>query len=149
MAIPVFNECCCCVDLKAGAYILGILNCIQAAFGVIEIIVFFIELNGLFLGFALIEGAYILSAIAFLRLVSDPNSKERKDQFADWYLYSLVFGLACFFVIMLCYGFVAIAFVDTIIAGCFGVYFWLCVRSYAQAHDRMMQAAQGGQQVLI
>ena len=38
---PTFNSCCCCVPLKAGAHILGILNCFGCAFGFAFFITFF------------------------------------------------------------------------------------------------------------
>ena len=149
MGLPEFNECCFCIDLKSGAYVLGIFNCVTAIFGIIEFIMFFTSFNGLFLGLACVTGANALAAYAFLMLLRDPNSKEKKETFADYYFYSICIGNACNFVILLCFGLFLYAFIYTGIDILITGYFWLCVRSYAKAHDRMMGQGAGGQVIVV
>ena len=148
MALDNLDKCCCCIDLKTGAYILGALACVCTGWGIIELILFFIEFGASSLGFAFLVGAYALGAIGFIRLLGDPNSKEKKDQFAELYLYSICIGSVLNFVINMIYGLFLFAFIATAIDVAIQGYFWLCVRSYAQAHDRMMQQ-QPGQVVVV
>ena len=148
MALPEFNECCFCIDLKSGAYVLGVISCVSTFFGVIELITFLVHFYGITLGLACLTGVNALPAYGFLMLLKDPNSKEKKDQYSDFYLYALCIGSALNFLILLIYGFFLYAIVYTAVNVAINGYFWLCVRSYANAHDRMMQQ-QPGQVIVV
>lgn len=80
--------------------------------------------------------------------MNDPNSKEKKEQFSDFYFYSMCIGAALNFLINLIFGLFLFAFINTAIDVAIQGYFWLCIRSYARAHDRMMQQ-QPGQVIVV
>ena len=131
--IPVFSHCCYCINLKTGAAIIGILTCLNAIFSVIYLLILiFVPSLGL-LAFTLYLGLYIPAAIAFNRLVSHPI-KENAQRFSDWFIFSTLAGHACLFVGLVIVN-VGLAFIVTIVVGCFSTFLWLNVRSYAHRFE--------------
>ena len=107
----VFDKCCCCIDLKAGAHVLGIFSIIGAVFGVIEIIVFFAHpSNFSYLAFATLGLCYLFPAIAYGMMLKETN-EETKERFALWYLLGTGAGCTGYWIFFLVYGAIAISFI--------------------------------------
>ena len=126
--------CCCCIPLKPGAIILGIFSILAAVFGVIDFFIVLVNFSFFTFAYALLAFIYLVPATAFILMMRNPT-KENKDRFALWYLAAGVAAYAVYFVFILIAGAFAAAFIGVIIGLGFTVYFYFCLKSYAEAPD--------------
>ncbi len=132
---PHFAKCCCCIDLKTGATIIGILNFLAVIFGVIELIIWFANTYFIaLLGVATLGMLNILPAIAFVKQYKDPT-KENKEQFARWYLFAEAIGLAAYVAFYFIDGFFISGIIGGVVEACILYYFYLCLLSYSRVQD--------------
>lgn len=129
-----FDKCCFCIDLKAGAHILGIFAMIGGGFGVIELIIYFTNPSWPMLAIACLATSNIFPAIGYGMMLAKPN-KESKNRFALWYL--LGFGVGCilYCLFLLIAGAIAYALTAPLISLCICWYFYCCLKSYANKDD--------------
>ena len=93
-------KCCFCIDLKTGAHILGVLACISAIFGIIDLVFFFTQPSWALLAYACLGICWILPSIGYILMVKDTN-RETKMRFAWWYFIGYLLGCILYFVFML------------------------------------------------
>ena len=136
-----FEKCCCVLDLKLGAHILGILSCVNAAFGATLFLVWIFSIGSssfttLGLG---IEGiCTILPAGAYLLMLKDNHSQEKRALFAKAYLWGYIGASIAFLLVWeignkgLLPRLTIMGIVYPIVLISFTFYWYLCLESYAE-----------------
>ena len=84
---PTFNSCCCCVPLKVGAHIIGVINCLCFMFGIAFFIIYFINPEiAPGLPYYCILISFLPICLAYIHMCKDPTF-ERKMRFANVFLW--------------------------------------------------------------
>ena len=131
---PDLKECCFCIELKMGAYILGILSIIGAIFGVVDIFIVLSNFQLSVLGVCIFALSNFLPAIAFVLMLQKP-SVDSKKRFASWWFLGGAIGTIAFFVLMLLGGAIIGSIVGAVIQIVFIYYFYLCLKAFSKATD--------------
>ena len=66
-------------------------------------------------------------------LLRKPDSDEKKEAFALWYLIGFCMGNSVYFVVMMLFGMYVQACLFPVVTMSMAYYFYLCLRSYAMA----------------
>ena len=126
-----FDKCCFCIDLKAGAHVLGIFAILGAVAGVIELILFFSsQMNFQVLAAATLGLCSLFPAIAYGMMLAR-TSPETKERFALWYLLGVTAGATGYLVFFIFSGSILIGIITYVIQLCLIWYFYCCLKSYA------------------
>ena len=131
---PDLKECCFCIELKIGAYIIGIFSIIGAIFGVIDIFIVLANFEFFLLAYCVFALANMLPAVAFILMLQKPTVDSKK-RFASWWFLGGAIGTACF----LLFSILGLAIITGIIAAVIEIaiiyYFYLCLKAFAKATD--------------
>ena len=126
-----FDKCCFCIDLKAGAHVIGIFSILGAIAGIVEMILYFMNpINFQILAIATLGLCALFPAIAYCMMLQS-TSPETKDRFALWYLLGVSAGATGYFIFFILSFAWLIGLITYVIQICIIWYFYCCLKSYA------------------
>ena len=139
---PEFSQCCCCLDLKLGAYIIGALSVLGAGYGVYDIIIIFSHfrvISLILLAFCLLT---IPPAVMFVLMLMD-NTEDSRWRYASWFLSCGIVGSICYFLFFIFEGVFVPGIITLVIQFLIYFYFYLCLRAYAKKGGEFAEALIG------
>ena len=97
---PEFSQCCFCIDLKLGAYILGCLCVGGTIWGIIDLFIVLGHISWTGFAFVILLLCQLPPGGAFL-LMLKTNDEDSRWRFATWFLVFGVIGVITYFVLMI------------------------------------------------
>ena len=139
---PEFSQCCFCIDLKLGAYILGCLCLGGTIWGIIDLFIVLGHISWSGLAFVILLLCQLPPAGAFL-LMLKTNDEDSRWRFATWFLVFGVIGVIVYFVLMIFSSAFGTGIIITLVDIVVYLYFYWCLRAYAKKGGEFSEALIG------